>query len=472
MLLVALGAAAAQQAPQTASRPWTPPRSALPAQIQTHSGEPAIDPQHVYTLAELIDVAERHNPETRGAWEAARARLSELHIAESEWLPTLTAEALANTNRNGVLFGTTFVRQTLGFFEPFLHVQYTLLDFGTRQARVAGARQELLAADFAFNATHLGILYATENSYYQYLNALGQQQAAEVSLRDAQAVQEAVEARLKNGLATLPDALEARSAAVEADYELQAAIGQVDIARGALLDVLGVSPAETIQVQPLAELAMPGPLDEAADGAIERALQQRPELAQRVAQRQAAEAAIRGAHSAFLPTVSLVGDGGNVRAWGQQNQLPGTYAGPMEVWNTNLSLQWTLFNGGQRMAELARAHAEERQAQAEIDTTRDEVELEVWNAYVNLRTAYRQRDAAAALLTAAQASYDAAFESYRYGLRNTIDVLNAQKTLAQAIRQDVAARTALLGGTAALAYRTGDLLYSRPQAAGPGAKQP
>src|SRR5271154_174587 len=33
-----------------------------------------IDPAKIYTLAELIDIAEQHNPETRIAWQNAKAR--------------------------------------------------------------------------------------------------------------------------------------------------------------------------------------------------------------------------------------------------------------------------------------------------------------------------------------------------------------------------------------------------------------
>lgn len=448
--------AVAQQAPPTPARPWKPPRSAAQPSVST-AGETAIDNSRVYTLPELIDLAERHNPETRVAWEAAWQRHSELRIAQGDWFPTLTAIALANTQRAAVLFGDTFVRQTLGLFEPFLRVNYTVVDFG-RTERIAAARQQAYAAGFAFNTTHLGILFNTARLYYGYLNALGQQQAAEVSLKQAQTVQSAVEARLKNGLATLPDALEARAAAAQADYELQAAIGESQIARGALLDEVGANPASDLQVQPLDQLALPGPFDEQANDAIERALKQRPELAQHLAEKQAAEASIASARRAYLPSISFSGDGGNVRGWGQQDLLPSLYVGPLEVWNTSLSLEWRLFDGGRREAELARAHHEERQAQAEIDATRDAVELEVWSAYINLRTAYRQRDAAAALLTAAQASYDAALQSYQFGVRNTIDVLNAQRSLALAIRQDVAARAGLLTQSAAFAFRTGDLL--------------
>jgi outer membrane protein TolC len=89
------------------------------------------------------------------------------------------------------------------------------------------------------------------------------------------------------------------------------------------------------------------------------------------------------------------------------------------------------------------------------------VEDEVWSAYSNARTALRQQKAAAALLASATESYDAALESYNYGLRSQIDVVSAQRTLADARSTDVTARTQLLAGLAALAYQTGDLLYGK-----------
>ena len=37
-----------------------------------------LDPNHTYSLAELIDFAEQNNPRTRAAWEAAKQRAKEL----------------------------------------------------------------------------------------------------------------------------------------------------------------------------------------------------------------------------------------------------------------------------------------------------------------------------------------------------------------------------------------------------------
>lgn len=42
-----------------------------------------MDNNKLYTLSELIDLAELHNPITRSAWERARIRAAELNVARS-----------------------------------------------------------------------------------------------------------------------------------------------------------------------------------------------------------------------------------------------------------------------------------------------------------------------------------------------------------------------------------------------------
>ncbi len=110
---------------------------------------------------------------------------------------------------------------------------------------------------------------------------------------------------------------------------------------------------------------------------------------------------------------------------------------------------------------MARAKADQKQAAAEVDAIRDQVENEVWSAYSTARTALRQQKAAAALLEAASSSYNAALQSYTYGVRSQIDVVSAQRALAAARTADVSARTQLLTGMAALAFQTGDLLHAK-----------
>ena len=337
---------------------------------------------------------------------------------------------------------------------------YLLLDFGARAARIDQARQQLLAANLTFNRTHLDILFATMRGLYQLLNAIGLRDAAQITLDNAETVRRAVEARLQVGLATLPDALEARAAAAQANFSLQSAIGDLDTSRGQLLSLLGASPSAALKVQALDQIHTPDHLELDLNDSTDRALAQRPEIGELVADRNEARSEIRSAHSAFLPTIDFQGQGGGVRAYGQQNQLQDTYVGLTEEWNVSLSLKWDLFEGGRRSRRLAEAHADQKRAEAQIDEARDEVEQQVYTAYIAVRTAFAQRDAARQLMQSSQASYDAALKSYGLGLRSIVDVVTAQRTLAQALSSDVSAQTNLLTQLAGFSYRTGDLLES------------
>jgi outer membrane protein len=456
VLLVA-AIAAAQRAPLVPNQPWqgnlkTPPRS-TPALVP--------DPAKVYKLSELINLAEQNNPDTRVAWENAKVRAAELGISKATLYPTVAAAAMAETVRTKILFAPNYIRQTLYSFSPALEVDYTVFDFGRRLDEIAVSRNNLLAANFLFNDTHRKVIYQVMAAYYRVLNAKGQEDAAEANLKNAQTVQQAAEARLELGLATLPDVLEARSAAAQADYDLQAALGASEIAHGDLATSLGVSPTGQLQVESIQGLTIPQDLNVTVETSIDRALAQRPDLMQRVAELRGAASEVKAAKSVYFPTLSFEGAGGLSKVYGEQDQLPGVYSPNQEFWDAHFSLTWTLFDGLARENRLARAKAEQKQAAAEVDAMRDQVENEVWSAYSTARTALRQQKAAAALLEAASSSYNAALQSYNYGVRSQIDVVSAQRALAAARTADVSARTNLLTGVAALAFQTGDLLHAK-----------
>ena len=413
------------------------------------------DPDKTYSLAELIDLAESHNPETRVAWERARAQAAAFGIARSELYPTLAAAALSGVSRDQAFLVNRFYRQTIGDFQVALNLNYTIFDFGARSGRIAAASAEVLAANFSFNNIHRKIIFQIEQAYYQLLNTQGQEDAARANLSNAQAVQQSVEERLNNGLATLPDVLEARSATAQAEYELQSVLGAEQIAAGNLATVLGTSPIAAIHVQPLNELPVPQSFAESVDVAIDRALAQRPDLLQLVADVRTANAKVKEAHAAYYPSLSFAASPTAQSFYGMQQQFPWGHTAGL-TGGMALSLNWTIFDGGSRKNKMAQAEANVRLSEAQVDTSRDQIANEVWAAYSNFSTALRQRQAAAALLEAATRSYDAALESYNYGLRNFLDVTAAQRTLAQARSTDVLARTQVLTSLADLAFRSGD----------------
>ncbi len=454
-LPIALG----QTAPASPDRPWQAPAGvALSAPSRS---VPAFspDPAKVYSLSDLVNLAEQNNPETRVAWENAKARAADLGVSKATLYPTLTALALADSSRVDIFFSPMWIRQTAGTFSPTLSLDYILFDFGRRFQEIAISRSNLLSANYLFTDTHRRIIFQVMEAYYRVLNSKGQEEAQEANLKNAETVRDAAEARLHEGLATLPDVLEARSAAAQADYDLQAAIGATEIAHGDLATAIGVSPTIQFQVESIDDLTIPQELTDTVEKSIDRALAQRPDLMQQVEQLRAAGSEIKAAKTAYYPTLSFNGYGGLSHTYGQQGLMPGIYSPNQETWDARLTLSWNLFDGFARESRLARARADQKQAAAQVDAIRDQVENQVWAAYSNARTALREQRAAAALLAAATESYNAALESYNYGVRSQIDVVSAQRELAVARTADVSARTQLLTGIAALAFQTADLLH-------------
>jgi outer membrane protein TolC len=460
-MLVGEGIASAQKAPAAPNHPWDIPSPAQRLKLPPRGAAAVtLDGTKIYTLSELVNIAEQNNPETRVSWENAKARAADLGISKSTLYPTVAAAALAGSTRTDIFFGTTYLRQTVETFSPIFLVDYAIFDL-QRSSEIAISRSNLLAANFQFNDTHRRVIYLVMQSYYRLLDTKGLEDAADANLKNAQTVLQAAEARLANGLATLPDVLEARSAAAQADYNLQAAVGATEIAHGDLATALGISPTVQFQVQSIQDIKMPDSIADTVETSIDKALAQRPDLMQRVAELRAAGSEVQAAHRAYVPKLSLDGDAGLARSYGEQINLPPLYSPTRETWDGQLTLSWTLFDGLARENRVAKAKADQKQAAAAVDAIRDQVENQVWSAYSTARTALRQQKAAAALLESATESYNAALESYNYGVRSQIDVVSAQRTLADARTSDVTARTQLLTGLAALSFQTGDLLYAK-----------
>jgi len=134
------------------------------------------------------------------------------------------------------------------------------------------------------------------------------------------------------------------------------------------------------------------------------------------------------------------------------------------TWSAELSVQWRIFDGGERKNDLAIAESKRRSAQDEMTARHDEATREVWTAFIAFRTAQKKEQAAVALLESANASYSASLDAYKYGVKNLVDVLTAEKQLAQARLSGVSARSQLLLEAVDLEFATGNLLRSKPPA--------
>ena len=455
-----------QRAPNTPNAPWLADHQSLERHTTTVAPhEASIDGGHVYSLGELIDIAESNSPATQAAWNRAKVTAASVGIAKSELYPTIIAAASGRAYLNPLLY-QTFVVQDLGVFDTKVHLAYTLVDFGARRTEISAAQAQLVAANLTFNNEHLDLIRQVSQAYFSLLAARGLREAAEVSLKDARTTETAAQERRNNGLATVPEVLEAKAATARAAYDLQSAIGAERVEIGNLARAITANPVKPLQVEPLDQLKIPDKLDQSVQDAINTAFKDRPDLEADQARVRAAQAEVKHAQASYYPTLTFEGSKGWIRAFGQQHGFPGVYA-QTRTYDATLGLKWTVFDGLRREKSISQAKAEEKVATDEVRDRQDEITNQVWNDYQNAATALEQRQAAAALLTASSESYSAALESYKDGVRNFLDVLAAENALAQARAIDVTARTQVLQTFTDLDFRTGDLLTNHPRGSHP-----
>src|ERR1700722_6922624 len=84
------------KAPLSSKSEWQSPDLRQFGSELTAQKEPEADAQKLYELAELVDLAERTNPETKVAWEQARQAASAVGLAQSQYYPFLALQASAD----------------------------------------------------------------------------------------------------------------------------------------------------------------------------------------------------------------------------------------------------------------------------------------------------------------------------------------------------------------------------------------
>jgi outer membrane protein TolC len=435
-----------------------------------------LDPAHPYTLAELIDIAEHNNPRTRIVWERAKQKADELGIAKSAYYPVLAGVAAFSDQRiidpfPKPLAPRGYVMAEIPAVVPEVTLDYLIFDFGKRGAKVDAATAEKLAAGANFVQANQQVAFAVASAYYKLLTQQERLEAAQQTLKTAQTTQDAAEAQLLNGRSTLPDVLNARAETSQAVFDRESADGDEKISRVTLTETLGVEPSPDIIIDGEKNAPLPDTLTMPIDALIARAMADRPDLMAQVAEIRAADDAIRSAKSEYYPKIVLSANAAQTSIWPTADfgEL-GNASQP--TWSAALAVEWRLFDGGARKNELAAAKSQKRATQDELREKRDQTTREVWTAYIGFRTALRKQQAAVALLDSANASYSASLEAYKFGVKNLIDVVTAERQLAQARYSGVSARSQLFLEAVDLEFSTGNLLRPQPPATKTSTPQP
>jgi outer membrane protein len=438
-----------------------PHDSALPWPDETA----AIDPAHSYTLAELIDIAQRRNKDTRIAWEQARQAAIGVGIARAAFLPEITASALGGYQHIASPFPTNLVSKgyiTANAQEifPEIAIKYLLIDFGGgREAAEQGARQISFASNVAFTAAHQRLILTVARAYFTLDGVNAQLEAARKSLQDARQLQQASEALQGRGLGTVVSTQIAKRNTAQADYEIAQATSAQHGALYTLLQALELPPMTKLQVQNSYDRPLARATARTVDKLMADALRQRADLLANLAQLRAADFAVLEARGAMSPKLLI---DSNVQGNLGRISVDGGRYETVDQPQTGLFLrfEWPLYQGGLRQNRVRLAESRRDAAQDTLEASNSAILHEVAIAYDQVQTGLSQYDAAVALRSAAQSAFDSAGDAFSHGVGSFNDAVNASTALDAARATLARAHAQALVNAAGLAFAAGELTSS------------
>jgi TolC family type I secretion outer membrane protein len=403
------------------------------------------------TLTDVVEQALCNNPQTRLAWINTRVQVAQVGIAQSAFLPNLTANV--SRSRNDTSSPQPSFNQTSGS----LSINYLLYDFGGREATLENARQLMSALAATQDATLQSVFLSAVQAYYQRYAAAAAVTAARDSLRASEESLQAAEARYRIGTNTPADRLQAQTAASQAKLTLIQAEANAKTSIGVLANVMGIDANASPAIAEPGDNVTLESFERNIDELITAAKHSRPDLAAAEAQVKAAHANIAAVNSSGMPSVSL---------FANRNYNDGGMTDALRSNAIGVAVSIPLFSGFNTTYRQRAAEAQLEAKATQFDQLSRQVSLDVWRAYYALQSGTAAVRASADLVASAEASEKMTAGRYKAGYGAILDLLNAQSALASARQQQIQAQFNWRIAKAAMAQALGELDFSRLQTSG------
>lgn len=399
----------------------------------------ALPADAVYGVLEVVDLALCKNPSTREAWSYARVQAAQVGVAQSDFLPALNGQVTGSRVRINA--------QTANQRNASLTLSWLLFDFGARAANLEVARQLLSAAASTLDSTVQTVFLNALQAYYNVQAARAAVTAALESEKASRESLSAAEVRYRVGTGTPADRLQAQTAWSQATLTRIRADGVLRNNLGRLANVMGLDANQSLRLDDIPPAAPEPGFEGDVAALIAEARERRPELKAAEAELKAAQAGIDYARAAGLPTLSL-------SAGPTWQDIGGISANASSI---GLTINLPIFSGFNTTYNVRAAEARTDVSAARRDNVRQQVALDVWEAYQSLTTATQTIRSTIDLLASAEQSERVALGRYKAGVGNILDVLNAQSALANARLQRIQAMLDWYVSRATLARAIGTL---------------
>ncbi|MFP3613862.1 efflux transporter outer membrane subunit [Paraburkholderia sp. SIMBA_050] len=301
--------------------------------------------------------------------------------------------------------------------------------FGRVRRSVEAANAQTEAAVESRNDALLSLEAEVAQTYMQLRGAQALRDITTSLVEQQRDVVRLTQSQAKVGLASEADVKSASAQLAQTQAQLPQFEQQIAQASNALAWLVGEAPG-ALEAELSAPAAVPPVPPTVPVGLPSTLARRRPDIRRAEASLHAATANVGVAVAQFYPDVSLTGQVGT-RA---------TNASDLSRWSHLFysfgpSVSLPVFQGGALVSNLRMSEAQQAEAALDYRKTVLTALRDVDNALVVYRTDQARRDSLADSVAANQTAFELARDSYRKGLTSFINVLDAERQLAQARQQ-------------------------------------
>jgi outer membrane protein len=386
------------------------------------------------TRVQAEQLAIKNNPRISVGRLLALAQHQVYRETRSGELPTFNADLTAADAKEGsrIGAGALTASRLLEHAGAGVTLNQLLTDFGRTINLVSSSKLREKVEDANALATEEDIVLATDQAFYNALQAQALLKVAQQTVTTRQSVESQVNELTKSKLKSEVDLAFAQVNLSEAKLLLLDAQNNVDSTIAALTSVLGFDKQVQYElVEENTQAPTPPPPD--VDVVTQTALQQRPDLQAFTYDQQAAEKFRRAQRDQLLPTISALAIAGGTPVRPDcfggcfPNYFISSWYGAIGV---NVSVP--IFNGFLYSAEASEANYRAKAAAENTRDLRDRVVRDVHTAWLAANTAFQRVGVAEELSKEADLSLRLAQGRYQLGLSSIVELSQGQLQQASA----------------------------------------
>lgn len=430
--LFQLNSASAQTSPQIPSSS-APLSDSSVLELPTSPDRVKVRQVQSLTLQQTLKLAKKNNRELQVAALTLQRSQAALRQAQGAWYPNLalsTELVQVDNQENPTDLNFETASSSPAFLTGAVELNYNVFTFGKRSAQITTAQKQLQFDQLELERLRQQIRLDVVNTYYDLQEADEQvriSQAAvtnaRLGLRDAQALEE-------GGLGTQLDIARATVQLKNAEQELIQAQTQQDLSSDRLTRILGLS--ETIDVAAADPVEVGSKWNRSLEETIIQAFQNRSEFKQQLTQRDISLQQRRVILSEVRPNLGLFA---NYQAVGELSQES------KDGYAVGARVRWNFFDGGITAAAAKQEAVNAQIAETRFADLRNQIRLEVEQAYKNLLANAKNIETATIALQQAEKALELVSFGYSQGASTQLEVNTAQNELTQAAGNKVQAIT-------------------------------